>query len=428
MLKIWLTWLQPSLGVLGVAMLLSSPLASSAVTKPTGVAATKLPKQQSLAKPAPSAIASTAGTTIDRELKSIAIPLTPDMAVRQLAIGTMANSDSSAPKISARAPQKFTNNNSNALASFLNPTEGLQNLATAKPQFVKHTVAAATATRSLQAKSSVIVPGLTIGNSDVHLSSRFLPSGRTERPSLTAKLIASPTLTTGILASTPVASPYPVVLPQQMKGLRLTPEIASLPKMQISVAQSNDVVGSIPSGLQRLLGNEPIRQPIASIAPIAKAASPKIDTTVALSQLVSPETSTPTLTARGASLQLNTSQVYASLPKFDLPGAAISNPVSNRQFQAAKPSTSIFAVKSVQRDLTTAVTQRKRDYVALMTDRFLITSPKPVWTTVSQSHNLGGLILGSPVPASTNSVAFLSMAKPAPTSKALALFAPASMN
>jgi hypothetical protein len=399
-------------------MLLSSPLASSAVTKPTGAAATKLPKQQP--------IASTPGTTIDRELKSIAVPLTPDMAVRQLAIGTMANSSSYAPKIAARTPQKLTSTNSNALASFLNPTEGLQNLASAKPQFIKNTVAAATATRSLQAKSSVIVPGLTIGNSDVQLSSRFLPSGRTERPSLTAKLIASPTLTSGILASTPVASPYPVVLPQQMKGLRMTPEIASLPKMQISVPQASDVVGSIPSGLQRLLGNEPIRQPIASIAPIAKAVSPKSDTTVALSQLVSPET--PTLTARGASLQLNTAQVYASVPKFDLPGAAISNPVSSRQFQAAKPSTTIFAVQSVQRDLTTAVTQRKKDYVALMNDRFLVTSPKPVWTAVSQSHHLGGLILGSQPQASANSVAFLAMGKPNPTSKGLALFAPTSMN
>ncbi len=428
MLKIWLTWLQPSLGVLGVAMLLSSPLASSAVTKPAGTAATKSPKQQPLAKPAPSAVASTPGTTIDRELKSIAVPLTPDMAVRQLAIGTMANSSSYAPKLAARTPQKFTNTNSNALASFLSPTEGLQNLATAKPQFVKYAVASATATKSLslQAKSSVIVPGLTIGNSDVQLSSRFLPSGSTERPSLTAKLIASPTLATGILASTPVASPYPVVTPEQMKGLRLTPEIASLPKMQISVPQSNDVVGSIPSGLQRLLGNEPIRQPIAS-TPVAKAVSPKIDTTVALSQLVSPETPTPTLTARGASLQLNTSQVYASVPNFDLPGAVISNPVSNRQFQAAKPSTTIFAVKSVQRNLTTAVTQRKKDYVALMNDRFLVTSPKPVWTAVSQSNNLGGLILGSQRQASANSVAFSSMA-PTPTSKGLALFDPATIN
>jgi hypothetical protein len=427
MLKIWLTWLQPSLGVLGVAMLLSSPLASAAATKPTG-APTKLPKHQPLAKLAPSAIASTSGTTIDRELKSIVVPLTPDMAVRQLAIGTMANSNSYAPKISARTPQKFANTNRNALASFLNPTEGLQNLASGKPQFVKHTVASATATRSLQAKASVIVPGLTIGNSDVHLSSRFLPSGRTERPSLTAKLIASPTLTTGMLAATSVANPYPVVTPQQMKGLRLTPEIASLPKVQISVPQSNDVVGSIPSGLQRLLGNEPIRQPIASIAPIAKAFSPKSDATLALSQLISPETPTPTLTARGSGLQLNTAQVYAGLPKFDLPGAAIFTSVSDRQLQAAKPATSILAVKPVQRDLTTAVTQRKKDYVALMTDRFLVTSPKPVWTAVSQSHNLGGLILGSRSPAAANSVAFLSMAKSTPTSKSLVLFAPASLN
>jgi hypothetical protein len=400
-------------------MLLSSPLASSAVTKPAGAVA-KLPKQQSLAKPAPSAIASTSGTTIDRELKSIVVPMTPDMVVRQLAIGTMANSSSYAPKTAARTPQKFTSTNRNALASFLNPTEGLQNLASAKPQFIKNTVAATTVTKSVQAKASVIVPGLTIGNSDVRLSSRFLPSGRTDRPSLTAKLIASPTLTTGILAPASVANPYPVVLPEQMNGLRMTPAIANLPKMQISVPQSPDVVGSIPSGLQRLLGNEPIRQPIVS-TPVAKAVSPNRDTTLALSQLISPET--PALTARGASLQLNTAQVYASVPKFDLPSAAISN----RQFQAAKPSTTIFAVKSVQRDLTTAVTQRKKDYVALMNDRFLVPSPKPVWTAASQSHNLGGLILGSQAPASTKSVAFLSMV-PTTTSKGLALFAPANIN
>ncbi len=424
MLKIWLTWLQPSLGVLGVAMLLSSPLASSAGTKPTG-AATKLPKQQPLAKPASSAIASTSGTTIEQELQSIGVPATPDMAVRQLAIGTMANSNASAPKISAQAPHKFTNPDGNALASFLNPTEGLQNLASAKPQFVKHTVASAT--RSIQAKASAIVPGLTIGNSDVHLSSQFLPSGNTERPSLTAKLTVSPTLTTGILASSSVASPYPVLLPQQMNGLRMTPEIANLPKMQISTPQAHaDLVGSIPSGLQRLLGNEPTQQPTASIAPVAKAVSQARDTTVALSQLISPETP---IASRGASLQLNTAQVYASVPKFELLGAAISNPVSSRQFQAAKSTTSLFAGKSVQRNLSTAVTQRKRDYVALMTDRFLVLhSPKPVWTAVSQSNNLGGLILGSHAPTSANSPALISMAKLTPASKSLALFAPGSMN
>jgi hypothetical protein len=417
MLKIWLTWLQPSLGVLGVAMLLSSPLASSAVTKPAGAATPKSLKQQP--------IASTSGTTIDKELQSSAVSPTPDFAVRQLAISTMANSGPQASKLTAQAPQKFLNSDRNALASFLSPTEGMQTLATAKPQFIKHSVATATATRSLQAKAGVIVPGLLIGNSDVQLSSRFLPSGRPERPSLTAKLIASPTLTTGMLASAPAASPYPVVMPQQMQGLRMTPEIANLPKMQISAPQSNDVLGSIPSGLQRLLGNEPVRQPSASIAPIAKAVSPHSDTTVALSQLISPETST--VAARGASLQLNTAQAYASVPKFDLPAAKLSNTVSGRQFQAAKPSTSLFAVKSVQRDLSTAVTERKRDYVALMSDRFLVTSSKPVWTVVSQSHNLGGLILGSPASAPANSIAFIS-AKTTPMSKGLAFFTPASLN
>jgi hypothetical protein len=420
MLKIRLTWLQPSLGVLGIALLLSSPFAASAATKPVKTAATKAPKQQP--------IAIKAGTTIDQELQLSAVSQTPDFAVRQLAISTMANSGTRAPSVATRPAQ--IDRNSNALASFLSPTEGLQNLsarAISKPQFVKHSVAAAVATASLPAKAGVIVPGLLIGTSDVHLSSQFLPNGRPERPSLTAKFLATPAPTAAMLAAAPIATPFPVVLPQQMPGLSMTPGISTLPKIQITTP-ANDSIAQIPAGLQRLLGNE-IGQPTASIAPVAKAATPKINALVALSQLVSPGTPAPTVTARGASLQLNTAQVYASVQKFDIPGAKISNSPSAREFQAAKPILSVFAAKPVQKDLAIAVTQRKGNYVALMSDRFLTPTPKPAWTTVvSHSNNLGGFILGSQAPAPANVLALIPMTGMTATPKGVIFANPANAN
>jgi hypothetical protein len=86
MLKIWLTWLQPSVGVLGTALVLSSPLCSYAATKPATVRnITKVSTQVS-----PWSNLKANGTRIDRELLSGVAP-TPDLAVRQLAVNSIGS-------------------------------------------------------------------------------------------------------------------------------------------------------------------------------------------------------------------------------------------------------------------------------------------------------------------------------------------------
>ncbi len=422
MLKIWLTWLQPSLGMFGVALVLFSALSSSAAPKPTGAATAKTLKPQLY-------VASKPGTTIERELSLSEVSATPDFAVRQLAISTMMNSGAKAPSVAIKAPQS----NRDALASFLSPTEGVRNLSArstiTKPQFVKHSVAAAVATRSTQPQATApIVPGLFIGNSDIQLSSQFSPSKQTQaRSSFATKLIASPAPTAAMLAVTSITDPFPVVLPQRMQALRLTPDSGNVPAIQTAFT-ANDPIASIPAGLQQLLGNEPVRQPTATIAPVAKAPSIKTNSLVALGQLISPETTTLTATSRGASLQLTTAQAYASVPKFDMLGAKIASILPTRQLQAAKRTPSVFAVKPVQKNLITAVTERKRDYVALMSDRFLLPT-KQYWETASHSNKLGGLILGSSAPAPANSLTFLPLASStSSTSKGMTVFSPFGVN
>jgi hypothetical protein len=75
MLKIWLTWLQPSIGVLGTALVLSNPLYSSAAPNSNAAnRATKTPAQ-----PPQWSSAKSDGTSIDKALlKGIAV--TPDQA------------------------------------------------------------------------------------------------------------------------------------------------------------------------------------------------------------------------------------------------------------------------------------------------------------------------------------------------------------
>jgi hypothetical protein len=77
MLKIWLTWLQPSLGVLGVMLVLTSPIYSLAAQKPSTV------NRASKAVQSKSVVAGATKAPTGVELTGIAA--TPDLAVRQLA-------------------------------------------------------------------------------------------------------------------------------------------------------------------------------------------------------------------------------------------------------------------------------------------------------------------------------------------------------
>lgn len=415
MLKIWLTWLQPSLGVLGIALLLSSPLSSSAAPKPTATATAKTPKQQQSVKILP-------GPTISRVLNLSEVSVTPDFAVRQLAIDTMAKSGAKSDSVAAHPPQF---NSNDALASFLSPTEKSKTVAvrSTKPQVVKHSVAAAVATKLAQPKAAgPIVPGLFIGTSEVRLSSKFLPKTQPQSSFLTGKLVASATPTPAVFSAA-IAEPFPVVLPQRMQALRLNPSIENVPILQAKSTIA-DPTASIPAGLQQLLGNEPITQPAVKIAPVAKATTNKTNPLIALGQIIAPENAATTTVARGASLQLTTAQAYAAVPKFDIPGAAISNSTPAIKIQAAKPTTSIVAIQPVRKNLATAVTQRKSNYVALMSDRFLVPIQHS-WSTVRQNNSLGGLILGSQPQAPASSVSFLSATS---MPKGLTVFNPSRVN
>jgi hypothetical protein len=387
MLKIWLTWLQPSLGILGTALVLSLPLCSNATPKPIAVRTPTQPPQWSSVK--------SRDTTIEQELAN-GIAGTPDLAIRQLAISSMGASTVGMPTSPNVKARKATPGN---LASALS-----RSAKTKKPQQVKHSAALALARKS-QPKTTVVVPGLFIGNTDIHVSNNFSPSVKPlARPVASATEIGTPTPLSAMMGSRTVVDPFPVVRPELMQKLQGVPTVASVSPIQSApyalnpiaaipsklsksaAPQSLDPIADIPSGLQRLLGNNLNSQPIIVAAtPVAKAIASKPGSLVALQKLVSPSAATP-VSISAASLQLATSQAYSSVPKFSIPGETVL---------AAKPTVDLLVTKRVQPNLITLGTVRKNNYVAIMGDRNLTPATRQSWTVVDRQNPLGGLILGS---------------------------------
>lgn len=367
MLKIQLTWLQPSLGLIGIALLLSAPMAASAAPK---TVATKIPKQNTVAT-------------------SITGSVSPDVAIRQLALNTIAQSGAGSRSATANVPQS----NLQPIASFLAPTGAP---ATIKPKLVQHSVASAVTSK---AATTPIVPGLFIGRAEV--SSPNLASA----PVLSERLIAAPKPTAEMFASTSAANPFPVVMPGQMKPLKSNTSTPSIPTIQATPAASNPLA-SIPAGLQRILGNAPVSQPTAATTtPVAKTIAPKTDSLYALSRLVSDEATTPVTTASGGSLKLGTAQVYAVVPKFSLSATKAT------LLQPVKAKLSLVAAIPARQDFSVATAQPKSDFVALLTAR-LLAPASPSWSASNSRHSLGGLILGSHSQDAANSLALLTLPTP----------------
>jgi hypothetical protein len=389
MSKIWLTWLQPSLGVLGTALVLSNPLCSSAAPNSGTTASTKVPAPY----PSWSGLKST-GTNIDKQLLK-GIPTTPDQAVRQLAIDTMANG--AKPSVAtAKRPQNF-----DPLASFTGSPVRFQQLSAkaTKPVQIKQSIAAAL-NPTTRAKTKVVVPGLAIGTGDVRVSSQVLP---TLKPVVTARVSASVVqLAAAVPAKTErVATPFPVVRPELMQKLEATPVVASrvaevktasrdlrsigLPKAFDPI--SINPVASIPNGLQQLLGNNLDGSIKVSVAPVSKATGPNFRSMSALTKLVSPSELVAPASVTTASLRLATAQSYSNVIKFSIPGETIV---------ASKPATAANAVTArVQKSVTTATSGQNAKSVTLMTERGSISAIGQSWIAASQTSNLGGLILGS---------------------------------
>jgi hypothetical protein len=412
MLKIWLTWLQPSLGLLGTALVLSEPFYAYAATKPATRIASKVPTQISQWSSARSN-----GTRIDKELLSGIAP-TPDLAVRQLALEAMGTSG--VPSINTLVT---TNRGQRATTfdRFVSPSVKLSKSAVrtgklAKTQRLNNSVAAALA-QAINPQNPV--PGLYIGKTDVRVAKRFLPSNvKPVAQSIAAATeIGAPTPLSAMMAAKSPIDPYPVVRPELMQKLQSAPIAARVPAIktktaptpyplspiaeiqtgkphaavfktivpkQAPVTNSLDPIAAIPTGLQRVLGNNLNTQPIVASTPVAKQISIKPRAVLALKQLVSP-TAIAQSSVSASSLQLATAQAYiSSVPKFDIPG---------ERLLSAKPMKStmnLLAVKHTQKNLTTATVTRKSNYVAILTP-----APKQSWTVVNQRNHLGGLILGS---------------------------------
>ncbi len=396
MLKIWLTWLQPSVGVLGTALVLSSPLCSLAA--PLSTATTRANKAPAPSPQSPQwSSVKSSGTNIDQALLK-GIATTPDQAVRQLAINTMATSGTRSAATTAKVPQNF-----DPLASFTGTTPRFQQLSAKanKPQQMKQSITAALSQTS-KPKTNVVVPGLAIGSEKT----------RTIQPVVAVKPAAQMTATTTkVLTTSPqlaamapapsVSSPFPVVRPELMQKLEATPVVAS--KLADVKTASRDLksigivspglpkavdnfsinpIASIPNGLQQLLGNNLDGSIKVAVVPVAKATGPNFRSISALTKLVSPSELVAPASVTTASLRLATAQAFdTTVAKFSIPGETV---VATAKVSAPSPAKSV-ATTTVAKGVNSSVT--------------MISGLTPVirqsLLAFDRTSNLGGLILGS---------------------------------
>jgi hypothetical protein len=434
MLKIWLNWLHPSVGVLGTALVLSSPFCAAAATKPATVRNT--PKAPTPVSQWSSLRATTTnGTRIDRELSS-AMAVTPDLAVRQLA--TNALGTPSLPSINAVSKQLPTKRI--PIANFTSPAAKSPKLATRlaiKPTKQSNADVGAAIARAINPQAAVPVPGLYIPNSNTRSASKSVAIKQPiAQPVASASVeIGAPTPLSSMMAAKVAIDPYPVVRPELMQKLeRRMPVTASTPTPKTSPViiqpigliptakqpvqakaatqtkiplHSLDPIATIPSGLQRLLGNNLNSQPTIAATSVVSKKVAKPNALLALKPFITPTTATIPPSVTAARLRLATAQAYnTSVPKFSIPGETL---LTAKQ---PKPTTEIVAVKrnNNRQNITTAVaTTPKNSYVTR-----LATIQKP-WTTADRPNNLGGLILGSQPLAIAPGVASLLPSEPSAT-------------
>jgi hypothetical protein len=155
-------------------------------------------------------------------------------------------------------------------------------------------------------------------------------------------------------------------------------------KIQPGTVQSLDPIASIPSGLQRLLGNDlSSRSPVESQS-VSKASNPKASLMAAIQPLSAPSSRND---VSAPNLQLATAQAYTSVPKFSIPGDKVSSRATS------KPAVNIA---TNNRDRLSPSVVRMKNNVAMVSDRYLGMSLRQSWIATTQRNNsLGGLILGS---------------------------------
>jgi hypothetical protein len=402
MLKTWLTWLQPGVSGLGILLLVASPLCSIAAPKPKELTSSKIPSQQPQWSVA--SIAGVSGAAVSKqEVSSVGVGATPDVLVRQLALNAVS-ANGIQPKNGLAS--NIRRDSRSAIAGLYSPSIRSQHLS---------------ASAAAKMPMAPVVPGIFIGNSDVRIPSKFLPTGRpVARTVSEGKAIGSPTSPSAMMATTNInaGNPFPVVTPDLMQKLGTTPTIAGVrstgkgvhsldpiavmtsgsgqkstktidssavasSKIQPGTVQSLDPIASIPSGLQRLLGNDLSNQSSAESRSVSKTSSPKTSLMAAMQPLSAPSR---TSNVSAPNLQLATAQAYTSVPKFSIPGDKVSSRATN------KPAVNVASSNS---DRPSAPVVQMKTNVAMMSDRYLGMSLRQSWSTTTQRNSLGGLILGS---------------------------------
>jgi hypothetical protein len=406
MLKIWLTWLQPSAGILGVMLLLSNALGAYAATKPTVRNTVKAPAPVSQWS-----VARSNGTTLDRDLLT-GIALPPDMAVRQLAISSLP---STADTTKTKTPQVKRNSFETLTAPAARVSViSAKTVKLSKPQQLKNNSVAQTLARAIDPLAPIPVPGIFIGNTEARNSTQASsPKKPVAQSVAAAPEIGAPTPLSAMQTATIAVNPFPVVRPELMQqldrqtvaasmppaktGSQALNPIAAIPNSSTKVAGLNvtapnslDPIAAIPSGLQRVLGNDLNSTPVATPTKVAKTISIKPDVTLALKQIISPTIEAPQTLVSSASLRLATSQAYNTVvPKFNIPGEVVVSA------KTTKSTVTQLVVTREQKNLTTvAVATRKNNYVATLPP-----VPKQSWMVVNNRNNLGSLTLGSQLPS-----------------------------
>lgn len=440
MLKIWLTWLQPSLGIVGAILAIS--ISFSAVAAPKPAAVKRLNKT-----PQPAALLQPHGTTIGAELAASRVAPTPDRAVQQLAANAMSVSNGGKSSFIPTASQQSTRD---AIAVFVSPSSPrIATIKTTKPKLARR--AATNIASTVKSKSTVYIPGLYIGNSNVSVASGILPNGKNRRsPIASSAGIGAPTPLAAMMSAPKNIDPFPVVNPALMQKLGKNSTIASIPtpklaaqpfksiaklpatakqtptaikplvaqqlaqpldpiatipaKFNQEVPNSLDPIADIPAGLQRLLGNDlGSDRAIASAPQKTKPSVMVANPIVALNSLITTPES-PSL-GSGLSLKLATARAYTTVPKFDIPGerlAALGTANTAPKFDIpgesmamTKPVKSTSVGKQLIRTQPTMIAAIQ-PYAPSLARQQLQSQTSRSWSIIGQRNSLGGLILGSP--------------------------------
>jgi hypothetical protein len=377
MLRTWLTWLQSGVGAAGMAFVLSNALYASAnPAAATGKNTSDLTKNNKQPALAPS----TNGTTIDRELQSVTVSDTPDVAVRQLATQSMTSGGGRiAPTVSSAMPAIVP--------------------ATTAPASQGQVVASTVPSMYVD-RSATAVPGLFIGNSDVVVPEKLLPAtAKTpNQVATTTKAVVTKYPAVAPVEAFPVFKSAPATVAAKPAPIPVVPMAV---KTQPATSNSNPLA-AIPNALKQIVGGDTALESTQTVV-----AKDNVDDGSIMAMLgnkkIQPMAATTETASRGVNLNLDTARAFNISSNFNMPGVkAIANPLTSVNLTRNEPSV-VVAIREIKNDVAKSVNRQSGKYVAALNvpnasiPKIEFQQPRAatVWVETSEkSSNLGGLILG----------------------------------